>query len=103
MAQRIPIGMKKQPDTTYRLNPEVAARELKGQLLLLLPGERRLYTTNGTGLFIWRQLVRKAPELKIITAFQKEFAVSGEIAQRDVRRFLSQLEKKAIIAKAGAR
>lgn len=95
--------MKKQPDITYRINPEIAARELKGQLLFLLPGERRLYTTNQTGQFIWRQLVRKAPEPKIVSVFQKEFAVSEEIARRDVRRFLSDLEKKEIIAKAGVR
>ena len=95
--------MKKQPGMTYRINPEIAARELKGQLLFLLPGERRLYTTNGTGQFIWRQLVRKASEPKIVDVFQKEFAVSEEIARRDVRRFLGELEKKAIIARAGAR
>ncbi len=91
-----------QPEITYRIHPEIAARELKGQLLFLL-ADRRLYTTNETGQFIWRQLIRKSPETKIVGEFQKHFSVSAEIARRDVRRFLAELEKKSVIVKAAGR
>lgn len=89
--------MKKQADRTFKINPEIACRELKGQLLFLRPDDRQLYTTNATGLFIWRQLVRRASLDKINGLFQKEYAVSADIAARDVRKFLGELEKKRII------
>jgi hypothetical protein len=89
--------MKKSGSVHYRINPEIASRELKGQLLFLRPVDRHLYTTNETGRFIWRQLVRRTSVDKMIALFEKEFGLTGDAAAKDVRRFLSQLEKKRII------
>ena|SRR5579883_659246 len=92
--------MKKPADSKYTINPEIASREIKGQLLFLRPGDRALYTTNATGQFIWRQLVRKTQASKIVVKFAQEFGVTEEIAARDVKKFLAELERKQIILRA---
>jgi hypothetical protein len=95
--------MNKSDSFTYKTNPEVACREIKGQLLFLTPDDRRLYTTNDAGRFLWRQLVRKTAVDKIITQFQKEFGITEAVAAKDVRKFLAELEKRQIISKATKR
>jgi hypothetical protein len=97
------MAAKKIVDSIYKINPDIACREIKGQLLFLHPEDRRLYTTNNTGHFVWRQLVRKSPAVKIIALFQKEFSLPEEEATRDVRKFLGELEKKQIIRKVNSR
>jgi hypothetical protein len=90
---------RKTPAPNYRINPDIAARELKGELLFLRPKDRHLYTTNPSGQFIWRHLIRKAGTEKIVTLFAKEFDVTPEVASRDVRRFLTDLEKKQFLVR----
>jgi hypothetical protein len=94
--------MKKSTHSTYQTNPEIAFREIKGQLLFLRPDDRQLYTTNDTGRFIWQGLVRKTPVEKLIRLFQKQFGLTEDAATRDVRKFLAELEKRKIIVRATA-
>jgi len=93
--------MKKSGSFTFQINPEIASREIQGQLLFLRPADRHLYTTNDAGQFIWRHLVRKTPVDKLIAVFQKEFGLTEDAAANDVRKFLGELKKKQIIVRTG--
>jgi len=96
------MATKKTVGSIYEINPDIACREIRGQLLFLCPEDRRLYTTNNTGRFVWRQLLRRSPAGKIIAFFQKEFSLPEEEAARDVRKFLGELERRQIIRKANS-
>jgi hypothetical protein len=91
--------MNKSGSSAYRINPEIASREIQGHLLFLRPADRHLYTTNDAGQFIWRHLVRKTPVDKLIAVFQKEFSLTEDAAAKDVRKFLGELEKKKLIVR----
>jgi len=89
----------KAPDAVYTVSKEVIYRELKGQMLFLLPGDRFLHTMNPAGEFIWRGVLRKQPLPRIVTAFAKHFDIDRETAEADVAEFLKRLSAAKMIAK----
>jgi hypothetical protein len=91
--------MKKVNDTIYAVSKEVTYRELKGQVLFLLPGDRFLYTMNPAGEFIWKAVLRKQPLARIVTTFAKHFKIDPNTAQNDVAEFVKNLAAKKIIAR----
>lgn len=91
--------MKKADDAIYTVSKEVVYRELKGQTLLLLPGDRFLHTMNQAGEFIWNGVLRKQPPRRIVTAFAKHFRIDRETAEADVSEFLKRLGGMKVIAK----
>jgi hypothetical protein len=91
--------MKKVDDAVFTLSKEVAYRELKGQVLFLLPGDRFLYTMNPAGEFIWKAVLRKQPLRRIVTAFAKHFRIDPDTAQDDVAAFVKNLAARKIITR----
>ena len=91
--------MKICPDVVYIFNKDVAYREIERQILFLRPKDSLLYTLNDTGRFIWHGITKKKNLTGIINDFSKEFHIPKEQAEKDVSRFISDLEKKKIIIK----
>jgi len=87
-------------DQLYVMNEEIAYREIEGQILLLRPDDHSLYTVNGSGKFIWLEILKRKPVSTIAKNLAKKFNVSEEKACKDVLRFVRELEKKTIIIKA---
>jgi len=90
-------------DQLYVVNEEISYREIEGQILLLRPDDHFLYTVNGSGKFIWLEIVKRKPISTIAKNLAKKFNVSEEKAAKDVLKFVSELEKKEIIVKAKRR
>ena len=88
---------KTRPAAHYRIVDGVAHREIEGQTLLLVGSESGLLTLNATGQFIWRRLVKARNVATIVTAFQREFGVTTDVARRDVGVFLDMLESRQIV------
>jgi hypothetical protein len=86
-------------DKIYAVSKDITYRELKGQILFLLPGDRFLYTMNPAGEFVWKSVLRKRPVDKIVAAFAKHFGIDVERARADVAGFLDQLAAKKIVVK----
>ena len=83
----------------FELNPDVAHREIEGQLLLLTPNDDVLYTLNGTGRLAWEMLLRGAGLSEIATHIAATYGISIENARRDVAAFLAELERQGVIAR----
>jgi hypothetical protein len=81
----------------YRVSPDVAHRDIEEQTLLLAPDERDLLTLNETGRFVWRRLVAGRDVDTIVRAFARAFRLPAIAADRDVRTFLAQLERRRLI------
>jgi len=89
--------VKKRGGLIYTISRGIAHRELKGQILYLQPGDRHLFTTNETGRFIWQLIAKRKTVDQITRAFSRKFSLAEEIAGKDVRGFLRELEKRKIV------
>ena len=87
-------------DQLYVVNGEISHREIEGQILLLRPDDHFLYTVNGSGKFIWLEILKRKPVSTIAKNLAKKFNVLEEKAYKDVLKFVRELEKKGIIIKA---
>lgn len=94
---------EKETDQIYSINEEISHREIEGQILLLRPDDHFLYTVNGSGKFIWQEIVKRKPVSAIVKSLSKKFDISEEMANKDVLSFVKDLEKKEIIVKAKRR
>jgi hypothetical protein len=79
------------------INPDVAAREIEGQLLLLTPDDDVLYTLNGTGKRVWELLVTGAAPREIAATIAARYGVPLADAERDVAAFVAELEGKGVV------
>ncbi len=86
-------------DQLYFVNEEISHREIEGQILLLRPDDHFLYTVNGSGKFIWLEILKRKPVSTIAKNLAKKFNVLEEKAYKDVLKFVRELEKKGIIIK----
>ena len=94
---------KEKTDTIYAINKEISHREIEGQILLLRPDDHFLYTVNGSGKFIWLEIMKRRPVSTIAKNLSRRFNIPAEKAVGDVLRFVKDLEKKGIIVKAKKR
>lgn len=71
-------------------------REVAGNYIVVAVGEavkqlNGVINLNETGAFLWKQLEKGATEEQLKTALLSEYEVSEEIAERDVKTFVSSL------------
>jgi hypothetical protein len=84
-------------DQVFVLNDDIAHREIEGQILLLRPDDHFLYTLNASGQFIWHEILNRTPLAGIIGNLAVRFGISGEKAEKDVLKFIRELQRKKII------
>lgn len=83
----------------FRLNPDVAHREIEGQLLLLTPDDDVLYTLNGSGRLAWEMLTRGVGLGEIAARIAATYGIAVEDAGRDVAAFCAELERRGVITR----
>jgi len=87
------------PEPEFELNPEVAHREIEGQLLLLTPDDDVLYTLNGSGKLAWEMLARGSGAGEIAARIATTYGISVETAARDLGEFCGELERRGILTR----
>ena len=96
------------PEKTYRRNPDIVARRVGGETLLVPTGSsladrQCLFTLNDTGTFLWGLLAAPRTFARLLAALVEAFEVKRARAERDLRRFLADLESQGCITGTGAR
>ncbi len=81
----------------FVVSPTIAHREIGGTLLLLLPGDSRLYAFNDTGRLVWRGLLRKRSTASIAATIARTFGIPLPRAERDVHDLLEDLLRRGAI------
>ena len=77
-------------------------REVSGNFIVVAVGEG-LKTFNGmiqlneTSAFLWKMLEKGAEENQLVDAMLNEYAVSREIAEKDVKEFIESLREANLI------
>jgi len=89
-------------EKTYRRNPDIVARRVGGETILVPTGSdladrQCLFTLNDTGTFLWDLLAAPRTFAHLLSALAEEFEVKRERADRDLRRFLADLEAQGCI------
>ena len=79
------------------MSADIAHREIDGRLLLLLPGDSRLYAFNDAGRLVWRAMLRKRSVAQIGATIAKTFGIPVARAERDVRELLADLMRRGAI------
>ncbi len=87
--------------TEYDANPDVAQREIEGELLLLTPNDDVLYTFNGSGRMVWERIARGDGLATITDALASDYGIPIEVARADVQAFVAELEAKGVLTRRG--
>lgn len=77
-------------------------REVSGNFIVVAVGEgiktfNGMIQLNETSAFLWKMLERGAEESELIDAMLSEYAVSKEIAEKDVKEFIESLREANLI------
>ncbi len=83
-----------------RVASEVAWRETGGQIILLDGKVETYLALNRTGTLLWPQLVEGSSRAALAESLVTRFDVSGEVAERDVERFLGLLAAHGLLQHA---
>jgi len=75
-----------------RRNPEVAFREYDGEAVVVLPSGAEISVLNPAGGLIFRLLDGTRTVDELVHEVCREFEVSREQAEEDVRAFLEELQ-----------
>lgn len=75
-------------------------QEIQGQIIVVRPAAQELHHLDETASFLWNFLERPRTVADLRDALCSEFEVSPEDAERDVRAFLDDLERKGLARRA---
>ena len=82
----------------WKTNPEVAFREIEGEILLIHPESNELFVINETGKKIWELLQKGESESAIISQLSEAYYVSEAEIAKDLTIFLEALLRKKFVA-----
>ena len=77
-------------------------REVSGNFIVVAVGEgiktfNGMIQLNDTSAFLWKMLEKGAEESQLVDAMLNEYAVSREIAEKDVKEFIESLREANLI------
>lgn len=77
-------------------------REVSGNFIVVAVGEgiktfNGMIQLNETSAFLWKMLEKGAEESQLVDAMLNEYAVSREIAEKDVKEFIESLREANLI------
>ena len=81
-----------------RARPDLTARAVDGEMVLLDRAGGKVHQLNGTATFIWSRLDGRTSSQDLATAVAEAFEVGRETAGRDVQALLDQLGALGLLA-----
>ena len=84
-------------DFNFTVNPEATASFHDDGIVILHAGNGTLYKSNGTGARIWRGIEQQLSLEAIAREISEEYRIALAAAREDTVRFLTALERNALI------
>jgi len=81
----------------FTVNPEAKASFHDDGIVILHAGNGRLYKSNITGARIWRGIERQLSLEAIVGEISREYQIAEATAREHATRFLTALERNALI------
>ena len=83
-----------------RPNPNIIARAVGESTVLVHLQTNRIYELNATGSRMWQLVESGETDADVVRLLSADFAVSAEVAERDFRALLTDLEREGILETA---
>ncbi|MBI5210015.1 MAG: PqqD family protein [Elusimicrobia bacterium] len=88
----------------YRKSPGLIAKAVAGETILVpvrrrVGGMDRIFTLNGPGAFIWRQIERDATVEAVVRLVRAEYDVDEETAREDVVGLIKDLARLKAVSR----
>jgi len=84
----------------FRPSPQVVARTVGDGAVLVHLQTNRIYELNATGSRIWELIQSGASDSEVVQLLSADFAVSAEVADRDYKALLTDLEREGVLEPA---
>lgn len=75
-------------------------REIDGELVVLDLRSSTYLTTNASATFLMKELVSNRSDAELADGLVNEFAISRAEAERDVRAFVGDLDRRGLLVRA---
>jgi len=85
------------PDQRRRLRQDAIWREADGEVIALDDRLTAYVSTNSTGSLLWKQLADGASADELAERLVDTFGIERELAERDVRTFLAELDAQGFL------
>jgi hypothetical protein len=85
-----------------RQNPQVAWREIDGQVVIVSPEDSVLHELNPTASAIWRHATGERTGAQIAAALAEEYEVSEAVALADTEELLAALVERKLLVMSPA-
>lgn len=86
-------------DGRYVVRPDVAHRDVEGQIVILSGGDSALFTLNASAALLWPQLVRGCDAGRLAALLAHSYGLDREQAARDVQDLLRALVHRQIVVR----
>jgi|tagenome__1003787_1003787.scaffolds.fasta_scaffold18553444_2 hypothetical protein len=83
-----------------RLSPHVVARDVGDSTVLVHLQTNRIYELNTTASRIWKLIESGESGSEIVRLLSADFAVSAELAERDLKALVADLERGGLLETA---
>jgi hypothetical protein len=87
--------------TRLRPKPDVLARELAGEAVLLDLASGHYFGLNATGVRIWELLSEGAELGRILEQLEKEYAPAPDALRSDLLELCRELEREGLVDRVG--
>jgi hypothetical protein len=79
------------------LNPQLAWREIEGNVVVISPGDSMVHELNETASFIWKQANDGRNLTEIVRSLSDKYRVDAAQARNDAEELLAALSKKGLL------
>jgi hypothetical protein len=83
-------------------NPQLAWREIDGEIVIISPEDSQVHELNETAALVWKRADGAQTVEEIAAGMAAEYDVACESAQRDVAELIAQLAEKQLLTAAVA-
>jgi hypothetical protein len=83
-----------------RRNTGLPFQEIEGRVVVVAPARRETHQLDELGSFLWAQLSRPRSIEDLVETVCGDYDVDAELAGRDVRAFVAELEEKGLVTRA---
>ncbi len=80
-----------------RLRPDVAWREIDGEIVLLDLTGAAYYSVSRSGVALWPAVVEGSSVAELAERLAREFSLEREVAERDVRGLIDSLRGEGLL------
>jgi hypothetical protein len=83
--------------TGFRPHPDVLARRVGEEVVLVHMGRNEIFALNPTGARLWELLSEGRSRVEAVERLKTEFDASDETVEREADRFMALLEREGLL------